>query len=116
MKPLPPTLREKRRYIIFQIKSSKKFTKKQVEKAVTKIVLDSIGLFGAVDSSYWLVKFDEKKQVGILRTTNKFLELIFASFGFLTEINGSEVAINLLKTTGTIKKAEKQVKQMFYNQ
>ena len=111
MKPFPPTLREKRRYVIFELKSNEKFNKKQIEKAINRVMLKTLGLFGAVDSSYWLVEFDEKKQVGILRTTNKFLELVFASFGFLTEVDGKEVAVNLIKTTGTIKKAKKEIKQ-----
>ena len=112
MKPFPPTLREKRRYIAFQIISSEKFSKKDVEKAVTSNVFKTIGLFGAADSSYWLVQFHEDNQAGIIRTTNEYKDKIMAGFNFLTEIKEAEVKIKPLKTTGTIKKAEEAVKNL----
>ena len=105
MKPLQPVLREKRRYVVFKIISSQKFSKKQVEKELTKVIFNTIGLFGAVDSGYWLVKFYENKQTGVLRVTNNYKEKVLASLVFFTEINGTKITLKLIKTTGSIKKA-----------
>ena len=106
MKPFPPTLRERRRYVVFKIISDKKFTKKEVEKALTSVIFRAIGLFGAVDSSYWLVKFYEDKQIGIIRVTNKYKDKLFACLAFFNEVEGEKITLKLIKTTGTIKKAD----------
>ena len=110
MKSFPPVLRERRRYIVFKLNSPKKFVKKEVEKALTDVVFKTIGLFGAVDSSYWLVKFYEDKQIGVLRVTNEFKNVLFGSLAFLEEIKGHKLVLKLIKTTGTIKKAEQVAK------
>lgn len=114
MKPFPPILRERRRYVVFKINSSLKFTKREIEKALTDVVFRTIGLFGAVDSSYWLVKFYEDKQVGVIRVTNEFKDVLFACLAFLEEVNNHKVILKLIKTTGTIKKAEEIIKKLNY--
>jgi len=112
MKPLPPTLREKRRYVVFELisLSEEKFSKKEVEKALTSSLFKTLGLFGVSDSSYWLVKFYEDSQTGIIRVTNEYKDKLIASLNFFTEVNFKKIRVKLLKTTGTLKKANEVIK------
>lgn len=105
MKPFPAHMREKRRYIIFEVVSQGKHDKKSVMKAVWDIVFESIGTFGAAESAFWVIDFDEKSQTGIVRCTNKGLDTIRACLALLGNISNKKAFIHIIKVTGTIKKA-----------
>ena len=64
MKPYPPVLKDKERYLMFTVQSDAKFTSKQVWDSLKNHVKEIIGLKGIADSAFTLIAFDEKNQKG----------------------------------------------------
>ena len=110
MKPFPPVMRERRRYIAFQVNAEEKLSKKELEKALWDNTFEYIGLLGAVESSFWMISFDEKKQKGVIRTTNKFTDKILGTIAFVEKVSNKKAVFHIMGVTGTIKKANSLAK------
>jgi len=112
MKPYPSSMREKRRYVVFEVVSDKgKFTREAVMKALWDTVINTIGTVGAAQAAFWLFTFDSASQKGILRCTNTSLPVIRGSLTLLQKIEGNAAFIHVKSVTGTIKKAEALMKK-----
>ena len=104
LKRLPPTLRERQRYILFQIVGEEKFKKGDVLKAINRT---GQMFFGELEFSRihpWLIDFDPEGQVGILRTNNMAKEEAKAILFLVDNINDKRVRITCKKVSGTLKK------------
>jgi ribonuclease P/MRP protein subunit POP5 len=109
MKPYPPTLKSKKRYVLFEVVSDKKFGKEDVKKAIWSILHDNIGNMGLADAEFAFIDFDEKSQKGILRCTNTRLEQVRAALALLSEINLYKAFLYIRTVAGSIKKANSRV-------
>lgn len=109
MKPYPPTLKEKKRYLVFEIASDRKFGKEQVKRAIQAILHDSLGNMGLADAEFAFIDFDESAQKGILRCTNTKLERVRAALALLSEIDLYKAFVNIRAVTGSVKKANSRV-------
>jgi ribonuclease P/MRP protein subunit POP5 len=109
MKPYPPTLKEKKRYVVFEVVSDRKFGKEDIKRAVLGAVSDNIGSMGLADAEFAFIDFDEVAQKGILRCTNTKLEQVRAALVLLSEINLNKAFLHVISVTGSIKKAELRV-------
>ncbi|MDI3476023.1 MAG: ribonuclease protein subunit [Thermococcaceae archaeon] len=107
-KYLPPTLRDKHRYIAFQVIGERPFKKDEVKKAVWEASLSALGFLGSARAKPWFIKFDEKTQAGIVRVDRKHVEELRFALTMLTEINGSRAIFRTLGVSGTIKRLKKK--------
>lgn len=108
-KPFPPTLREKTRYLTFRIHSNHEYHKGQVINALWNTAFENLGAFDIAKSGFWLVDFDEDEQKGILRTNNKKEQRVRATLTLLKEINNKKAFIQIIKESGTLKKAREKL-------
>ena len=93
-----PSLKERNRYLVFEVKEKKKDIKKDIWKGC----LDFLGEFGCGEAGLWFLndKWDEKKRKGILKVNNKYVEKV----RFALSLNN----IHTIGVSGTLKKAEKK--------
>jgi len=105
LKILLPTVREKERYIAFQIISEEPITYADLEAAVWNTVLDFFGEYGTSRTSMWLIKnlYDEQKQVGVIRCNNESVAAVLAVLGLISRLGDIRVIVKILKVSGTIK-------------
>ena len=105
MKILMPTLREKERYIAFQIISEESVTYADLEAAVWNTMLDFFGEYGTSLSSMWLIKnlYDDQQQVGVIRCNNESVPAVLAALGLITRMGDIRVIFKVLKISGTLK-------------
>ena len=107
LKILKPTLREKNRYISFQIISEKgeEFTYSDLESAVWNTILDFLGEEGVSKTSVWLLKgrWNQKRQIGILRCNHKSVQEVIASLRLINRLGDNRITFKILKISGTIK-------------
>lgn len=103
-KTLPPTLRDKHRYIAFQVIGERPFKKDEIKRAVWDASLSTLGVLGSARAKPWFIKFDEKSQTGILRVDRKHVEELRFALTLVTEINGSNALFRSLGVSGTIKR------------
>lgn len=105
LKVLPPTLREKRRYVKFQVLSEEPIVYSDLEAAIWNTLMDFYGELGVSQMSLWLIKnlYGEKKQIGIIKCNNKSISSVVAGLGFVNRLGDNRVVIKILKVSGTIK-------------
>lgn len=110
IKPILPTLREKKRYLAFEIISRKKIKPfSAVSKAIWQSALHYMGEKGAAKAGLWLLmdKYREDTQKGIIRVGNKHVNDLKASLVMLDQIEGDEVIVRSLGVSGILKKTGK---------
>ncbi|PIN79888.1 hypothetical protein COV16_01880 [Candidatus Woesearchaeota archaeon CG10_big_fil_rev_8_21_14_0_10_34_8] len=124
LKPLLPSLREKKRYLAFEvivkeqslfsegnnIKKSRfrHISKKQIswldiKIAVKEAIHKHIGRTGLADAGILFVKNNSNKAV--LRTSNNTLNKVKASLIFIKKINNDSVIVRTITASGVLNKA-----------
>ncbi len=105
LKILQPTLREKSRYIKFQVLSEDRIAYSDLEAAIWNMALEFYGETGASKLSLWLVKnlYDEEKQIGVIRCNNKSVEQTVGVLGLISRLGDSRVVFKIVKVSGTIR-------------
>ncbi|USG99783.1 ribonuclease P protein component 2 [Thermococcus argininiproducens] len=101
---LPPTLRDKYRYIAFQVIGERPFKKDEIKRAIWDAALRTLGELGTARTKPWFIKFNEKTQTGIVRCDREYVEELRFAFSLVTEINDSKAIIRSLGVSGTIKR------------
>jgi len=113
LKIVAPTLREKNRYIAFQVISERgeEFTYSDLESAIWNTMLDFLGEEGVSKTSVWLLKdsWDQKKQTGILRCNHKSVQDVIASLGLIDRLGDNRITFKVLKISGTIKSIKSSI-------
>jgi len=107
LKILPPTLRERKRYIAFQVipETDEDFTYSDLEAAIWNVTLDFLGEDGVAKTSMWLLKdtWNPRIGVGIIKCNHKSTELIIASLGLIDRLGDNRICFKILKVSGTIR-------------
>lgn len=105
LKILIPTLREKDRYISFQIISEEPIIYSDLESAILNTFLEFYGEDGFSKLSLWIVKnlYNSENQVGVIRCNNKSVQQVIAGLGLISRLGDIRVTMKILKVSGTIK-------------
>ena len=107
-KLLPPTLREKNRYLAFEIISDQKFSRDEIVKALWNASLRYLGEKGTSQTSMWIMDWDQDTQRGIIKVNHLSVDDIKAALTLMTEIRKEEnkhrAAYRTLTVSGTLKK------------
>ncbi len=111
IKPLMPSLREKKRYLVFEVISKDKAIGfDNVEEAIISAGLKLIGELGMAKAGVILLKdkWDKDSGRGMLRINNKYVDHIKAAFTFIEQIDGKDVIVRSLGISGIMKKAQEK--------
>lgn len=107
LKPLPPTMREKKRYLAFEIISEKDAYPDF--KSSSKYMLDSIFSFmgesSASRAGIWMLPDKFKDGKGIIRVNNKYVNELKVALSHIQKIDNTEVIVRSLGVSGILKKA-----------
>ena len=102
-KALIPSLREKKRYLVFEVLSEGNFIYKDLRDAVISGFKELFGLDGLSKAGLEFVEYKENK--GIIRVSAKGLDMLRASFCFVRKINKDDIVLRSLGVSGMLKKA-----------
>jgi len=100
MRPLPPTLRENRRYVLIQITSEDILTQKEIYKAIAESVSDLYGDVGAAKVHPAVVW--SEGSLAVVRCARGFETELIAAIACILQISGKPVLFSTIKTSGTI--------------
>lgn len=106
MNPIPLSLRDKKRYLVFELIAEEKLNEKEVSFAVKKNLIKLFGELGLSKMNYQFISFDEKSGKGILKCRHTAVEDLISGVLLLKEVNGIKVVPRTLKISGTVKKAK----------
>ena len=109
LKPILPSLREKKRYLAFEIISKQEITDAAiVSDAVMHYSLQFLGQIGVAKAGIIVLnnKWDAQRQRGIIKVSHKHVDGLKAALTFADKINSTDVIIRSLGVSGILRKAE----------
>lgn len=106
IKPLLPTLREKKRYVVFEVISKLPNSFEAVSRAIQGSILAFIGVKGAAQAGATLLKdkFDHATQEGILKVANLYINDLKGSLALTRAVGSNKVIIRVKGVSGILKK------------
>lgn len=107
IKPLLPSLRQKKRYLAFEIIAEKKLEVYQIKIELFNKIKEFLGEFILSKANLDLV--ETKGNKAILRVNNKYADILRASLILVKNINKEAVLIRTLILSGSIRKAKNYV-------
>ena len=108
IKPLLPSLREKKRYLAYEVISNSKFNDAvSVNKAIYDAANVFLGNLGMAKAGIIPIndKWNDKTQRGIIRVSNKHVDELKASLIFVKNIQGKDAMVKSVGASGILKKA-----------
>ena len=111
LKPVLPSLREKKRYLVFEVisnESIKDFA--PVSNALWHYSLQFLGQLGVAKAGIIPLenKWEPNLQRGIIKVSHKHVDAVKAALTFGDKINGKEMIFRSLGVSGIINKAERK--------
>jgi len=113
LKPLPPTLRERNRYLAFELipdlnsGRDENLSRDEMIKAIQRSCLNFLGEVGTSKTGLWLMDWDTKRKKGILKVSHKSVDEVRASLALIKDIKKKPCIFHILGVSGTVKKARK---------
>ncbi|MEM7813324.1 MAG: Rpp14/Pop5 family protein [Candidatus Aenigmatarchaeota archaeon] len=106
-KKLPPSLRPKARYVVFEIISDHAVTLEDFTAALWNSVLNLLGELAASECRIWVIKnlYDERAQRGVLKCAHDRVEHVRTALSLITMLGESKATIRVAGVTGTLKSA-----------
>jgi len=106
LKPLLPSLREKKRYLAFKIEANKELTLTEVRMAIERSLKEFTGDLGVAKAGMIFLK-DWKDNTGIVRVNTKSVDTVKASLALIKQIDNQKVVVKSLGVSGVINKIRK---------
>lgn len=103
---LLPSLKQKKRYIVFEI-IGEKFSIEEVKTAVEEALLLFLGQLGLAKTAPMFLKEKFKDNKFIVKINHKFVDECKSALILIKKIKNKEVMVRSIITSGTLKKASK---------
>ena len=106
-----PSLREKKRYIAFEIISEKPIIEfSKVSSAIWDSCLSYLGTLGVSKAGIWILpdKYSAESQRGLIRVSRKEVDKVKAAFITIRQVDGQDVIVRSLGVSGILNKAEQK--------
>ncbi|HID27845.1 MAG TPA: ribonuclease P [Methanosarcinales archaeon] len=101
MKILPPSLRERKRYIAFELISEKEINKGDLINEMFSSASSLLGDLGSSECNLWMLFFDGR--YGMVKCAHTKTEETRAILATIYNIHGVKVSIRVLGISGTVK-------------
>ena len=109
LKPVLPSLREKKRYLAFEVISREKIRDvNSVSNTISGCVLRFLGQLGAAKAGIMVLsnKWDAETQRGIIKVSHKYADALKASLMFADKADNKEAIFRSIGVSGILRKAE----------
>ena len=106
MKSLLPCLKERKRFVVYQILSEHNFTALEADKAISEATKDYLGILGLSKAGITHLKERYNNNKGIIRVNNKFVDEVKASLTLIKMIDKKKATVRSLGVSGILKKAD----------
>lgn len=109
-KPLQPTLKEKKRYILYRTRAEVSLPGNSGHKIVRELN-NILGVFDGAAAGLQHINFDAHKNKGILRVANTMTDKTRMAMLLTTQINNQELMIQPILTSGILKKVKESLEK-----
>jgi len=110
IKAVLPSLREKKRYLVFEVISNQKLESKTINDSIKDSYKELYGQVGLGDAGLLFInkRFDKDKQRGIVKVNHKYLDKLRFSLSLIKKIEENKAIVKSVGCSGIIKKAEQR--------
>lgn len=109
LKPILPTLRERKRYLKFKIlPEDKKFDFSTVSSECMTAMFHFIGTKGMAEAGFFMLADKYKNNEGLIRVNHTHVQYTKAALALIATIQNQQVIVHTLGVSGTIYKIEKK--------
>ena len=111
MKSLLPSLKERKRYIVFDVASDKPVAESDVCAAITDGVQWYVGQRGRAKAGMQFLHelWNPKSQRGIVRVSHTSVDKLRSAFLFVSSIHGIKSSVSTAAVSGIVKKVKSYV-------
>jgi ribonuclease P/MRP protein subunit POP5 len=105
MKINPPTMREKKRYVVFRIHSEGSILYHNMKSAVFDSLLDFLGEKEMAKANVRIIKnlWNGREKKGFVQTNPKYVDSVKTALSLIHQIGDERVIFQTLRVSGTIK-------------
>ena len=104
MKSLLPSLKEKKRYLVFEIISENKITVSRPMNEIIKQVNKILGIFDSAEAGIMPVTYKNNK--AMIKVSNQSVDKVKASLLFINEMGTQDIIIKSVGLSGILNKAK----------
>ena len=111
LKPILPSLREKKRYLVFEVISKEKINDiNSVSNTIWNYSLQFLGQLGTAKAGLMVLdnKWNSELQRGIIKVSHKHVDALKSALMFADKIDGKNVIFRSLGVSGILNKAERK--------
>ena len=105
IKPVLPSLREKKRYIVYEVKAEKGVNFEEVKKELEKKMLEFLGELGYGKAGVRIMD-NWKDNKGIIRTSTKSVDNVKAALTMVQRVGSQKVMVKTVGVSGILRKAK----------
>jgi RNase P/RNase MRP subunit POP5 len=105
MKPLLPTLKERQRYIAYEVISAHPV--QDISEPLLQKLSEILGVFGMADAGVLSVSYDTQTQTGILRVNHDQVAKVRAALLMTTHLGRTQVIIRTRGVSGMLNKVKR---------
>ena len=103
-----PSLKEKNRYLVFEMVSETKIKHNELKEAIINSILSFLGELETAKTGLKILP-DYKKNKGIIKITHLYADKIKTALILIKNINKKKVIIKTTSISGTLKKARQKM-------
>ncbi len=108
IKAMAPSMREKKRYIAFEVVAEKQMPREAVAKELRETMNKLVGDLGMAKAGLiFLPDWDNNK--GVLKVSHKHTDIAKAAMALVKQINGNSVIIRSIGISGILKKSRNKI-------
>ena len=107
IKPLLPTLKEKKRYLAFRLITEQEISDfNKIKESIVANAMNFMGKFNYSKAGIQVIDDCYKNQKGIIRINAKYVDEFKSSLLFLKKINDQKIIFQTIGLSGILKKAK----------
>ena len=106
IKPLIPSLREKKRYLHYEVTSETTLTAEEVKQAVQEALQQFLGEYGCAQAGIHYIENTNK--YGVLKTNVKQVNQVKTALALIKTIKNKSVMVKTTKVSGMINKVKRR--------
>ena len=103
LRQLLPSLREKKRYIAFEVQTNERIGLEQAKKAIEQTMKGFLGDLGIARAGILFLN-DWKENRGIIKVNTKYVDEIKASFALIQDIAHHKAIVKSIGVSGALEK------------
>ena len=102
IKPLLPSLKERKRYLLYRINKAKTLDK----EILYKMIKEFLGVLGMSKAGVMILNNDGDS--GIIRVNHNYVDEVKVALALINNYNGNELKIETIKVSGVINKLKRE--------